>query len=229
MTTIFLTTDDKDITFLNSQWDNLVSVYTSDKAIQDAAFQMLKQKYSEESRFYHNLSHVKTLLTLFESLKDKIQDHHVIRFSIWFHDIIYDTKRNDNEAESARLASEMLNKLHVHTNTMEIVRDLILATKDHIGRNLTSDAKLFLDMDLAILGASQEVYNEYSRAIRKEYAWVSEPMYRSGRRKVLKSFVERERIYFTDEMKIRYEEPARKNIDTEIKALDARKRSTPDT
>lgn len=223
MTTIFLNTDDNDITFLKGQWDSLVSVYTSDKTIQDVAFQILKQKYSEKGRFYHNLSHVKTLLTLLESLKDKIQDHNVIRFSIWFHDIIYDTKRNDNEEESARLTSEILGRLQVNTERRKMVRDLILATKDHRGRNLTSDAKLFLDMDLAILGASEEVYNEYSRAIRKEYLWISEPMYRKGRKKVLKSFLERERIYFTDEMKIRYEEQARKNMDSEIRALDARK------
>jgi len=223
VTTIFLNTDDNDITFLKGQWDSLVSVYTSDKTIQDDAFQILKQKCSEKGRFYHNLSHVKTLLTLLESLKDKIQDHNVIRFSIWFHDIIYDTKRNDNEEESARLTSEILGRLQVNTERRKMVRDLILATKDHRGRNLTSDAKLFLDMDLAILGASEEVYNEYSRAIRKEYLWISEPMYRKGRKKVLKSFLERERIYFTDEMKIRYEEQARKNMDSEIRALDARK------
>ena len=78
-------------------------------------------------------------------------------------------------------------------------------------------------MDLAILGANEETYKEYSKAIRKEYAWVSEPAYRKGRKKVLQSFIERESVYFTDEMKIRYEKQARKNINSEIKVLDSRK------
>jgi predicted metal-dependent HD superfamily phosphohydrolase len=68
---------------------------------------------------------------------------------------------------------------------------------------------------------NEEIYKEYSEAIRQEYAWVSESMYRRGRKKVLKSFIKRERIYFTDEMKARYDEQARKNINSEIKLLDA--------
>src|SRR5260221_2295298 len=221
MPVIFFNFDDKDITFLKSQWDTLASFYPSDKTIKEEAFQVLQEQYSEKSRFYHNFSHVKTLLKLFESFDNKIQDPKAIKFSIWFHDVIYDTRRNDNESESARLAYEMLRKLNVNTETIELVKDLILATKDHNGKNLSYDAKLFLDMDLAILGMSEEIYKEYSQAIRQEYAWVSESMYRKGRKKVLKSFMERERIYFTDEMKARYDEQARKNINSEIKSLDA--------
>lgn len=168
---------------------------------------------------------MKALLDLFESLKDKTQDHNAIRFAIWFHDVVYDTKKNDNEEESAGLAAEMLHKLQVNMETIECVRDIILATKDHNGQNLSYDAKLFLDMDLAILGASEEVYTEYSKAIRGEYSWASESMYRSGRKKVLRNFIERERIYFDDEMKARYEEQARKNISRELNSLGAEKKS----
>ena len=225
VTTIFFNTDDKDITYLKGQWEDLASFYTSDKSIKDNAFQLLKEKYSEKSRFYHNLIHVKSLLNLFESLEDKIQNRNAVRFAIWFHDVIYNSRRNDNEAESARLASETLVKLDVNTETIEFVGDLILDTKSHSGRNLSYDAKLFLDMDLAILGTSEAIYKEYSKAIRTEYSWVSESTYRKGRKKVLKSFIERKRIYFTDEMKIRYEGQARKNISSEIRSLDARKKT----
>lgn len=225
MPAIFFNFDDKDIAFLKSQWDSLVSFYPSDKTIQDEIFQILKERHSEKSRFYHNFCHVKTLLELLESFADKIRDPKAIKFAIWFHDAIYDTQKSDNEAESAKLASEMLHKLKVNDETIELVKDLILATQDHSGRNLTYDAKLFLDMDLAMLGMNEEIYKEYSEAIRQEYAWVSESMYRRGRRRVLKSFIKREGIYFTDEMKVEYEERARKNINNEIKSLDARKKN----
>jgi len=225
MTATFFHIGAKDIAFLKSQWDSLASFYPSDKTIQEETFQILKERHSEKSRFYHNFSHVKTLLKLFESFANKTQDPKAIKFAIWFHDVIYDTQKSDNEAGSARLASEMLYKLNVNTETIELVWDLILTTKEHSGKNLSYEAKLFLDMDLAILGMSEEIYKEYSQAIRQEYSWVSESVYRKGRKKVLKSFVEREKIYFTDEMKARYEEQARKNINNEIKSLEARKKT----
>lgn len=225
MTASIFRVDDQDVNFLKGQWEDLSSFYTVESTIKDDSFQALKEKYSDKSRFYHNLSHVKALLDLCESLTNKIQDHNSIRFAIWFYDVVYDTKRSDNEEESARLAAEMLLKLLVNTATIEFVRDLILATKNHNGKNLLFDAKLFLDMDLAILGTSEEVYKEYSKAIREEYSWASESMYRSGRKKILKSFIQRERIYLTDEMEVRYEEKARENINSEIKSLDSQKKA----
>jgi len=217
----FLDIDEEEITFLKREWDKLISFYTSDTTLMENTFLVLTGKYREENRFYHNLSHVKALLTLFESLKDKVSNPNAVRFSIWFHDVIYDSQRNDNEEESAKFAFEMLGKLQVGTETLENVQDLILATKHHDGSHRSHDAKLFLDMDLAILGSSEERYREYSQAIRKEYAWVTESAYREGRQKVLKHFIERDKIYFTDEMQGRYEKLARKNIQAEIETLTA--------
>ena len=219
MPTILFTVDDNEIAFLKDQWDDLSSFYTSDNDIKENSFQIINDRYSEKSRFYHNLSHVKTLLDLLESLGNKPQNRNAIRFSIWFHDVVYDTKANDNEAESARLASQMMSKLHVDVETIGVVSSLILATKNHSGDNLSEDNKLFLDMDLAILGMREEIYSKYSRAIREEYFWVPELIYRRERRKVLESFLAREAIYFTDEMKKRFEEQARKNINGEINSL----------
>ena len=219
MPAIFFTVNENEIAFLKDQWDDLLSFYTSDHDIRDNSFKFLKERYSEKSRFYHNLSHVKTLLGLLESLGNKAQDRNAIRFSIWFHDVVYDTNANDNEAESARLAYQMMSKLHVDIPTIEVVRSLILATKDHSGDNLSEDNKLFLDLDLAILGMPEEIYNQYSRAIREEYFWVPELIYFRERRKILKSFIARERIYFTDEMKKRFEQQARKNINGEINSV----------
>ena len=219
MSAILFYMNDNEIALLKDQWHDLLSFYTSDNDIKDNSFQMLKERYSEKSRFYHNLSHVKTLLDLFESLGNKPQNHNAIRFSIWFHDVVYDTKRNDNEEESAGLSSQMMSQLHVDVETIGVVNSLILATKNHSGDNLSEDNKLFLDMDLAILGMREEIYSKYSRAIREEYFWVPELIYRRERRKILKSFLAQEVIYFTDEIKKRFEEQARKNINGEINSL----------
>ena len=167
MTAIFFSVDEGDVTLLKHQWENLLSAYTSETTTKDKLFQVLAERYSEKDRFYHNLSHVKALLSLFESLADKLQDHNAIQFAIWFHDAVYDTKRNDNEEESARLSAEILSKVQVSKVTIESVQKMILATKTHSGKNLSEDAKLFLDLDLDILGTSKEIYKEYSRAIRE--------------------------------------------------------------
>ena len=220
MTMISFSVGEHDIAFLKRQWDKLVSLYPVEQSIKDNSFQILTEMYSEKDRFYHNLSHIKMLLNLLESIDDQIIDHHAIRFATWFHDAVYDTNRNDNEEESARLASEMLSKLQVDAGTIELVGRLILATKGHRGNSLTEATRLFLDMDLAILGMREEIYQQYSKAIRKEYSWVPEPAYRRDRRKILESFIDRESIYFTDEMKKRFEQQARRNMDAELKSFE---------
>jgi predicted metal-dependent HD superfamily phosphohydrolase len=218
MTDVFRT-DEHMVSLLREQWNDLSSSYTREEHLRANSFEVIREKYSEEGRFYHNLSHIKALLSMFESLKHMIQDGNAIRFVIWFHDVIYNTRRSDNEEKSAELASEMLSKLSVDNGTIEFAKELILATRSHTGLELSEDAKLFLDMDLSILGAPGELYGEYSKAIRKEYSWVPGFMYRRSRKKILKSFSERDRLYFTEEMNKRFEQQARINIEGEIRSL----------
>ena len=70
------------------------------------------------------------------------------------------------------------------------VAALIMKTKTHDAGD-DADAQVLLDADLAILGASEPAYLDYAKKIRQEYAWVPEPEYRQGRRRVLESFLSR--------------------------------------
>lgn len=219
VSSILFPVSQNDLAALKEQWMELVAHYTSDTTLKETLFQTIYEKYSEKNRFYHNLSHVQALLNLYASLQDKIENPDAVQFSIWFHDAVYNTERNDNEEESARFASEVLGDLQVHSETADLVQTLILATKNHRGTDLSDDTKRFLDMDLAILGMPEEIYEKYNRAIRQEYSWVPEPAYRQGRSKVLQSFINRERIYFTDDMQARFEKQARKNVHGELKVL----------
>jgi predicted metal-dependent HD superfamily phosphohydrolase len=218
MTDVFRT-DETMVSLLREQWNDLSALYTGEEPLRAKSFEVIREKYSEEGRFYHNLSHIKALLSLFESLKHMIQDRNAIRFAIWFHDVIYNTRRSDNEEKSAELASKILSELSVDNGTIEFTRELILATRSHTGLDLSEDAKLFLDTDLSILGASEEVYREYSKAIRNEYSWVPNFMYRRSRKKILKGFGERDPLYFSEEMNKRFEKQARINIEEEIRSL----------
>jgi predicted metal-dependent HD superfamily phosphohydrolase len=208
-----------DMSFLHTQWISLASSYAAPNSVIESLFNALAEHYSEDSRAYHNLSHIQSLLALSESLLDKIQKRDAHYFAIWFHDVIYDTQRPDNEEKSAEFAAEALVRLGVPEQTIAVVREMILATKHHRAAGLSWDVKAFLDLDTSILGAPEEIYREYSRAIRKEYSWVPDAMYREGRMKVLNDFLGRERIYHTEEIGEKYETQARHNIAEEIRSL----------
>jgi predicted metal-dependent HD superfamily phosphohydrolase len=107
----------------------------------------------------------------------------------------------------------------VNADTIAEVKRLILATKTHKADDDDTDCKILLDADLSVLGSSPELYDLYSAAIRKEYHWVTEADYRTGRKLVLENFLKRERIYYTEYMHQKYEVLARENITREIIVL----------
>jgi predicted metal-dependent HD superfamily phosphohydrolase len=205
--------------FLHARWDALASQRTPNRALIESLFDSIVEHYSASERAYHNLSHIQSLLALSESLLDKVQNRDAFYFAVWFHDVIYDTRRSDNEEKSAEFAAEALAGLGVPEQTITITRDMILATKHHRADDLSWDTMAFLDLDTSILGAPEEIYKEYSRAIRQEYSWVPDFLYRKGRLKVLHDFLGRDRIYYTEEIASKYELQARRNIAEEVRAL----------
>jgi predicted metal-dependent HD superfamily phosphohydrolase len=185
----------------------------------EKTFELLQNLYSEKHRFYHNLEHIKFLLALFEEFRGNIEDETAVFFSIWFHDAIYDPRRNDNEKQSAKLAAAHLGKLSLPESRIEKIEKIILATEKHSAEGLDADGKLFLDFDLAILGASRADYKKYAGAVRQEYGFVSDEDYRTGRRRVLQNFLRRDFIYLTNAMRQRFEKNARRNLGEELERL----------
>jgi predicted metal-dependent HD superfamily phosphohydrolase len=132
---------------------------------------------------------------------------------------VYDVRREDNEAESALLAQERLRSLDVGSATVQRVATMIVATKTH--ETDDPETALFLDADLAILGADACSYEKYARNIRKEYAVFDDMTYRQGRKAVLRYFLQKPRIYLSDSFYNRYEEKARINLHRELDMLCA--------
>lgn len=208
----------EDIELLRGHWQVLTSRYTDDSPARDAAFNSIVHYYSTENRAYHNLSHIKALIHLYDEFK-RDAGYDPILFAIWFHDIIYDTRRNDNENISADFAREALGTLVVPAGIVCEVDLMIRATKHHGGGHLTADGELFLDLDISILGASPDLYQQYSDAIRKEYNWVPWSTYRQARSAILRNFLQRQRIFFTDQIEARFGHGARRNLEQELKEL----------
>jgi predicted metal-dependent HD superfamily phosphohydrolase len=99
------------------------------------------------------------------------------------------------------------------------VEQLILATQGHQISPKDFDQSVFLDADLAILGADPLRYQAYAQSIRREYSWVPELDYKAGRIGILKSFLKRPRLYCTDLLFGELEAIARHNLAQEIDSL----------
>ncbi|TIM28399.1 MAG: hypothetical protein E5Y63_20660 [Mesorhizobium sp.] len=185
----------------------------------------LSALYEAEGRHYHNLGHIEAMLALANDYKASLHDPTAVEAAIWFHDAIYDSRAKDNEARSAVLAEK---KLAGRTDAQRLGRitAMISATATHElpqfdDENAARDAALFLDMDLAILGAPPDAFDAYEQAVRREYGWVEEPNWRAGRSAVLKSFLARPHIFHTEEFRQRFEAQARQNMARSLEALGA--------
>lgn len=206
---------------LRMQWHDLTRPYTADETRREAVWQNLAALYAEPHRAYHNLTHINALLMLASDLEQhrRLSDPDAVRFAIWFHDAIYQPRRNDNETLSADLAVSELVSLNIPPDVIDRVRAMICATQKHDATGLDDDGKLFLDLDLAILGTPSETYQAYRQAIRAEYAWVPKFFYRRARRKILQGFLARPQLYFTPDLSATREVQARLNLAAEIASL----------
>ncbi|PKS07198.1 hypothetical protein jhhlp_005799 [Lomentospora prolificans] len=189
----------------------------------------LQKLYSAEDRKYHSLEHINSLLSLLQEHKDLFEDPEAVEAAIWFHDAIYDAKATDNEARSAQLALERLNGSEslIEPGRIQRICTMIEATATHKvpefpEERFVSDAEMFLDMDLSILGAEKGIFANYEAAVRQEYAWVSDDEWRKGRAAVLTSFLERPYIFYSRVFRDELEQRARENISSSLEKLDLR-------
>jgi predicted metal-dependent HD superfamily phosphohydrolase len=196
-----------------------LSNLTSNQILIDKLWTEIASHYSKRNRHYHNLRHLNNLLRELYIIKDKINDWPIIVFSIAYHDIIYNTLKQDNEAKSGNIAYERLGLLDIAPDRKNKCREQILATKGH-NRSDDNDTNYFTDADLAILGYDYFSYKKYTEQIRKEYKMYPDLIYKPGRQKVLKHFLQMPTIYKTDYFIERYEEQARNNMMYELNVLE---------
>jgi predicted metal-dependent HD superfamily phosphohydrolase len=184
-------------------------------------------RYSESQRHYHTLSHIDSMLSLLSQHGARIQDKTVIMLAIFFHDIIYDPKAKDNEVQSIECFKIFAKETELPEETTTLVTAFINATITHslddtlTARDAGKDLKIFLDFDLEVLSRKRSQYGPYSEQIRMEYNHLSDRDYFTGRTKVLSSFLDRERIYFSDVFYDTCEANARRNITDELEYLQA--------
>lgn len=207
------------INWLKNEWHGLASKYCDNTLAEELWFE-IETNYTHKTRQYHNLAHIYNMLLQAETYKAKIQDLEVLKFAIWYHDIVYKSSKKDNEEKSALFAEKRLNTFGFDEIRVKIIKKLIVSTKNHeLVLEKNQDNAYLLDLDLSILGSDWETYHKYIQNIRNEYKIYPDFMYKPGRKKVLKHFLDRETLYFTDDFKNKYEAKARGNLKKEIELL----------
>jgi predicted metal-dependent HD superfamily phosphohydrolase len=206
---------------LNQRWISLMQSFGVGQEAARLAYANLVNHYSEDGRHYHTLTHVKTLLNVADGLRSLAQDFRAVELSIWFHDVIYDPRANDNEERSSDYARRALQELGLPSKIVDRVSELILATITHKPVPGDNDVPIVIDADLSPLGADAASFRRDSQAIRKEFYWIADEEYRANRVERLGEFLKRERIYLTEQMYASLEASARRNISREIRSLSA--------
>ncbi len=172
----------------------------------------LAAHYSEPHRHYHTLTHIHASLAEL----DRCGAEPAIEGAIWFHDVVYDPHRSDNEDASVQWFVERTCDWLEPLLSAKITA-LIEATDFRRPRTEDPAATLMVDIDLAILSAPAADYDAYCAAIRREYAHVPDDAFRKGRAAVMAGFLAKP-IYRTPHFAGR-EAQARENIGRELARL----------
>lgn len=201
---------------LKSDWEHFLQPFQVDSMVSQTIFFTLVTAYSSSTRYYHNLEHIQQILEIVEPMQSQAINFPAIGLAAWFHDVIYDSRDKDNEEQSAEYAETSLKTLKLPITLIDSVKILILNTKTHQAQPDDIDSQILLDADLAILGASESSYRNYAQAIRQEYSWIPDEVYRVGRKQVLQNFLQRKRIYLTELLFLHLEENAKRNMQAEL-------------
>lgn len=220
---------DKFITILNSASKEINLI--------EGIYSRLHTIYTAENRFYHSLDHVNTIIedldskwekyTLDELLGNSIPPSEMKKDTVyanlflatWFHDSIYCPRSNSNEVDSADFCACELQKINYPEKQIKSICELILSTISHRPIFDNGICKVFLDLDLAILGKDPKTYEAYCKKIRKEFSHIEQKVYSEKRVEILSHFLKRDKIFYTTEFQEQYEAQARKNLKQEIQDL----------
>ena len=182
-----------------------------------AAGQDLLARWDEPHRRYHDRRHLAEVLAALRELSPGARPVEVV-CAAWLHDAVHDG-RDDDEERSAVLATTVLPPLGVAPQVVDEVARLVRLTLTHDPAPDDVPGALLSDADLAVLGSSPERYAGYAADVREEYAHVGDDAFRAGRTAVLRTLLDRPRLYVTSEGHARWDAAARRNLADEINRL----------
>lgn len=200
---------------LRTRWTALVGGLPSAAATQDH----LLASYGDPGRRHHDLRHLTEVLDVVDELAALATDIDGVRLAAWFHDVVYDPARGDNEEASAALAEALLPSLGVPAERVATVGRLVRLTAAHDAGPGDVDGAVLCDADLAVLGSATDRYADYAAGVRMEYVHVPDDAFAAGRAAVLSALLERHPLFRTPLARERWEAAARRNVAAELRWL----------
>jgi len=187
-------------------------------AAANAMGERLVEAYGHPDRHYHDLGHIRHVLDLAGQFRLDESVRTEVEFALWFHDLVYDPQRSDNEQQSAIAAREWLAGQGLAFGGS--VGALVEMTAGH-GQVDRSDraAAVVHDVDLAILGSGPDEYRRYVEAIRCEYGHLDDVTFAAGRTAILSHLAAADALFVTTELGPVLEARARANIAHELVQL----------
>lgn len=203
---------------LKETFIGLLTNYSDNNGLTNELWTKIEKNYTNKQRHYHTLQHLDNLLAQLTEVKNEIQNWETILFTLYYHDIVYNSLKSDNEEKSAELAENRMKQISVPIDIIELCKKQILATKSHL-KSTDSDTNYFTDADLSVLGQPWETYSLYCKDVRKEYSIYPDFVYNPGCKRVLNHFLTMERIFKTEYFQDKFEIQAKQNLIHELNTL----------
>ncbi len=200
---------------LQAEWVRLCGALNIEATAGAQVWTQLAAAYGEPHRHYHTLDHINAVVANGRRLHDRFTQPDLVLLALFFHDIVYDPARRDNETLSADVLERWLGD-HVAADALAWCRRAIEATASHAARG-EADIDLLLDIDMAILGAPRDAYLLYAENVAREYLPVyGLETYAAGRAKLfLEPTLAHGRLFLTEPFAAR-EDQARANLTEEL-------------
>ena len=181
------------------EWRDLAQNLTLPAALSESILAELQAGYGDMARHYHTGKHI--VIMLKQAAELDLKDRDMARLAIFFHDVIYDPTRSDNERCSADLLKQRLSGF-VPADRLDRAAAIIIATAGHQATG-DHDTDLVVDLDMAILGQPWPVYETYATDVMAEYLpHIGEAAWRQGRVSLfLDPTLARGEIFLTDHFK----------------------------
>ncbi|UKE49697.1 hypothetical protein KCU57_13120 [Xanthomonas translucens] len=185
----------------------------------DAQWAQLQAAYAAPPRAYHHFGHVQAVFGHYAAVAAAFgwRQPREAYMAVLYHDAVYQAGRSDNEAQSARLAqaaiAQWLPEAGLDAARVAALIELTARHGQLSAAAVDAEAALFLDCDMAILGADPAAFAAYDHAIAEEYRGVVPGwLYRRKRRAFLQTLLAQPRIFLSDWFHARYDTAARANL-----------------
>lgn len=205
------------MTDLLQAWHTLLARHSVSPRVDDVGASLL-DRWAEPHRSYHDLSHLRGILSGVDALEGFADDPDAVRLAAWYHDAVY-AGQSDDEENSALLAESDLAGLGVAPAFVAEVGRLVRVTITHDPAADDHNGQVLSDADLAVLAVPPADYQHNTARVRAEYRHVSDVDFGMWRGRMIAAMLAGPSLYRTVEGRRLWEDAARTNLEAELASL----------